>query len=66
MSNSKPYIFISSTISNLQEERKILKDIIINKYGFSVFLSEEHGADSFSPYSVCIDELKKSDIVICV
>lgn len=60
-----PKIFLSSTISDLREEREFVIRLIKDNLNYNVFASEAAGAKQTARPSV-LDELNQSQIYICL
>lgn len=60
----KPKIFVSSTVDDLQEERRIIEKKLSNL--FDIFLSENEGARVETPIEVCMNEISNRDIFILI
>ena len=60
-----PKIFLSSTISDLLEEREFVIRLVKDNLNYNIFASEASGANQAARPAI-LDELKRSDIYICL
>lgn len=60
-----PKIFLSSTISDLREEREFVIRLIKDTLNYNIFASEASGANPAARPAI-LEELKRSDIYICL
>lgn len=63
--SSVPKIFLSSTIKDLVIERNEISELVKNTLSYNIFCSENAGSFS-TPRDTIIEEIKSSDIYICI
>lgn len=62
---SKIKVFVSSTVEDLKNERRVIKETL-NELLFDTFLSEYESADVMTPSEVCLSQLKECDVFILI
>lgn len=63
---NKPTLFISSTVKDVQEVRASVKDLLENKLGYHILMSEHEGSKPKTPIEQCRKWAKECDIFIAI
>jgi len=63
---NKPTVFVSSTIKDMQEVRASVKELLENKLGYHVLMSEHEGSKPKTPIEQCRKWARECDIFIAI
>jgi hypothetical protein len=63
---NKPTLFISSTVKDVQEVRASVKDLLENKLGYHILMSEHEGSKPKTPIEQCRKWANECDIFIAI
>ena len=64
--STNPSVFISSTYEDLASHRSAIWKVIVNSLPLEIRGMEQFGARSEKPIDVCLEEVSKSDIFVCI